>query len=342
LRRRYVIDPVSGSPLVWYEGADTSDRRWYHTDERGSVIATSNSSGTMLTIDSYDEYGIPASTNTGRFGYTGQAWLPELGMWYYRARIYSPTLGRFMQTDPIGYGDGMNVYAYVHNDPINLIDPTGLACDFTPEELANSITVCGARPGSGGGSGSNPSLPPQTLINEDLCHGPFSARIKAKYCRNRIESVLDDLQSLIRNGVCSALSNLPESDRLRFGADGAVADGGAFRVGLGISIDRHGQLWGDLYAGFGIGAALSSALGFSYVINAPTQSQVSATGNGSLGVGPVGGNVQTGIGSGTGEWSSSGSVNLGGPILPGGRVGVEATATINGEITERIGGRMCG
>src|SRR5690606_20443318 len=96
LQRRYVFDPASGAPLLWYEGTGTSDRRWYHTDERGSVIATSNSSGTMLGINSYDEFGIPASTNTGRFGYTGQAWLPELGMWYSRARIYSPTLGRFM------------------------------------------------------------------------------------------------------------------------------------------------------------------------------------------------------------------------------------------------------
>ena len=126
MMRRYVHGPGIDNPLVWYEGAGTGDRRYLHTDERGSVTAVSNGSGTLLGINSYDEYGIPGGAGLGRFRYTGQTWLPELGLYYYKARMYSPTLGRFMQTDPIGYSDGMNMYNYVGGDPVNFTDALGL------------------------------------------------------------------------------------------------------------------------------------------------------------------------------------------------------------------------
>lgn len=67
------------------------------------------------------------STISGsRFLYTGQIILSEVGLYCYEAGIYSPALGRFLQPDPVGYGDGMNLYAYISGDPIDSTDPYGL------------------------------------------------------------------------------------------------------------------------------------------------------------------------------------------------------------------------
>lgn len=88
VQRRYVHGAGADEALVRYEGSGTSDRRFLIADERGSIVAVTNSSGASLATNAYDAYGKPGANNLGRFQYTGQAYVPELGLYYYKARFH--------------------------------------------------------------------------------------------------------------------------------------------------------------------------------------------------------------------------------------------------------------
>ncbi len=124
--KRYVHGPGIDEPLVEYEGSGTNDRTFLIADERGSIVAGTNSSGNRTYINRYDEYGKPQATNQGLFQYTGQVYLAAAEIYHYKARAYDPEHGQFLQADPIGYAAGMNLYAYVGGDPVNFRDPMGL------------------------------------------------------------------------------------------------------------------------------------------------------------------------------------------------------------------------
>ncbi len=126
LLRRYAPSYGVDEAIVWWEGADFSNPRTLHADRQGSVIASV--AGSATTIYTYGPYGEPGDRwgAGSRFRYTGQMALPELKLYHYKARAYDPERGWFLQTDPVGSKDDLNLYAYVGGDPLNRTDPTGL------------------------------------------------------------------------------------------------------------------------------------------------------------------------------------------------------------------------
>ena len=108
--------------------ADSDTIYYYHFDGLGSVIALSDVNSVIVERYSYDVFGKPSNTSdvNNPYLFTGRRYDDETGLYYYRARYYDYATGRFLQTDPVGYTAGLNLYTYCGNDPIDFVDPLGL------------------------------------------------------------------------------------------------------------------------------------------------------------------------------------------------------------------------
>ncbi|HEY6332385.1 MAG TPA: RHS repeat-associated core domain-containing protein, partial [Blastocatellia bacterium] len=99
---------------------------YYHHDVLGSTVALTQAGASGPgEVDTYGEFGALGAGGFATYRFAGYRYDTETGLYYLRARYYSPTLGRFLQTDPIGTTGGPNLYAYTGNDPLNQIDPGG-------------------------------------------------------------------------------------------------------------------------------------------------------------------------------------------------------------------------
>jgi len=123
---RYAMGLNIDEPFAILQGTTTD---YYQADGLGSITSLSNSSGADAETYTYDSFGnLTASTGslTNRYRYTGREFDAETGLYYYRARYYDPSGGRFLSEDPVQFGGGINFYAYVANSPINFSDLSGL------------------------------------------------------------------------------------------------------------------------------------------------------------------------------------------------------------------------
>jgi len=130
LTRKYIHGARVDELVCMIDVADSSAVYYYHYDGLGSVVALSDSSGDSCQSYEYSAYGQVAASDpnftANLYLFTGRRFDYETGLYYYRARYYNPYIGRFLQTDPIGYGDGINWYAYCGNNPLAYTDPSGL------------------------------------------------------------------------------------------------------------------------------------------------------------------------------------------------------------------------
>ena len=179
LTRRFVYGAGLDEPVLSLDNTGTPTYQF--ADVQGSVIGLTNNLGQLTERYTYSAYGLGtvAGAGTAAFRYTGRRFDAETGLYFYRARTYSTTLGRFLQTDPIGIKGGINIYAYVGNDPLNKADPTGLASNLSEYSYGRSTTLsssyfsplAGAIAGSGlptipkiGALGSYPYTSPASTI----------------------------------------------------------------------------------------------------------------------------------------------------------------------------------
>ncbi len=141
LERSYVYGSFIDDPIEM----DTGGSKYYYLkDRKYSITALADESGNVIERYEYTSFGKRSIFDAGNnsiqnsqfenpYGYTGRRWDSESELWYYRNRMYSPILGRFLQRDPAGYIDGLNLYAYVKNNPIKFYDSLGLSPNFNRE-----------------------------------------------------------------------------------------------------------------------------------------------------------------------------------------------------------------
>ena len=137
VQERYTYGPGIDEPLV---GQRQPKIFFYEADGLGSLTSLTDPTGAVAATYTYDSFGFLTNSTgsaTNWFRYTARQFDSDTALYYYRARYYDPTIGRFISEDPIRFKGGFNFYGYTSNNPIGRRDPSGLCppkvdCSMAP------------------------------------------------------------------------------------------------------------------------------------------------------------------------------------------------------------------
>jgi RHS repeat-associated protein len=180
---------------------------FFHADDLGSIVNLTDQRGRVVQSYEYSSFGRMKEQGgevKQPYGYTGREWDKELGLYYYRARYYDPKGGRFISKDPIGFAGGdVNLYRYVQNDPVKLVDPWGLeawyndsnhwtAWTFNPANIKPIPPIAGPFGTMCGAQGTTsatwiPDLIPDACQGHDDCYDKCAKNCEGYDCKNECD-----------------------------------------------------------------------------------------------------------------------------------------------------------
>ncbi len=231
LNREPVAMRVSG---IWY---------WFLCDHLGTPQKLIDNSGNLVWEAAYLPFGkarVLTAEVENNLRFPGQYFDEETELHYNWHRYYDPETGRYISADPIGLSGGVNLYAYVQNDPVNFIDPHGL---FVGKILAGTFGRMAGRTAQ------------ESAVAGMMADGTVSLAIEASGASPNIPGLLgyaaDGLQIQGGTQLVGLGSAIAAQGIVTPAIPAALAGGGGYLIGLGINniYERiSGQsLGGDIY-----------------------------------------------------------------------------------------------